>query len=212
MLFLRPHLSGSLAILAVLAFSACAQHGGALLPTSPQAVAAPDRRPPSCKRQVDESEYATVSGKLRTGGGSFCIPAYGGFGGNLNYPSVSPSITITLSTSTQNYDNFPALGSGTPIFYLALSTSGAVTFGGNVKSGGGLAGKQIIPGDPYSIFGEASIYGYKVKFGPCYSTATKGRYGGVIGGIGGLLKNEKIPLKVSAVFEVYSGEQTSMQC
>jgi len=212
MSFPRPRLSGSLAIVAVLAFSACAQHGGALLPTASQAVAIPDRTPHKCKGQVNESEYATLSAKLKTGGGSFCIPAYGGFGGKLNYPSVSPSITLTLSTSTQNYDNFPTLGSGTPIFYLAFTTSGEVTFGGKIKSGGGLTGKQIIAGDPYTAYGEATIYGYKAKFGPCYTTATKGKYGGVVGGIGGLLKNEQIPFKVSGVIEIYSGEQTSMQC
>jgi hypothetical protein len=212
MSFLPRRLPGSLAIVAALAFSACAQHGSALVPTSPQAVANPDRKPPKCKGQVDKSEYSTLSGTLKTGGGSFCIPAYGGFGGKLNYPSLSPSITLTVSTSTQNYDNFPTLGSGTPIFYLAFTTSAAVTFGGNIKSGGGLTSKQIIAGQPYSAYGEASVYGYKVKFGPCYTTATKGKYGGVIGGIGGLLKNEQIPFKVSGVIEIYSGEQSGTQC
>jgi hypothetical protein len=205
-------LRATIAVAVTIVLGACAQHGSALLPTSPQAVATPDRKPPSCKGQVNESEYGTLTGKLKTGGGSFCIPAYGGFGGKLNYPSLSPSITLTLSTSTQNYDNFPTLGSGTPIFYLAFTTSGSVTFGGKIKSGGGLTGKQIIAGDPYSAYGEATIYGYKVKFGPCYTTATKGKYGGVVGGIGGLLKNEQIPFKVSGVIEIYSGEQTSMQC
>jgi hypothetical protein len=208
----RLRFSGSLAIVAVLAFSACAQHGSALLPTSSQAVVTPDRNPPKCKGQVDKSEYATLSGTLKTGGGSFCIPAYGGFGGKLHYPSLSPSITLTVSTSTENYDNFPTLGSGTPIFYLAFTTSGKVTFGRNIKSGGGLTSKQITVGDPYTAYGEASIYGYKVKFGPCYTTATKGKYGGVIGGIGGLLKNEEIPFKVSGVIEIYSGEATGTQC
>ena len=209
---LGHRLAGSLAIVATLVFSACAQHGNGPLPVSPQAVAIPDRKPPSCKGQVNKSEYATLSGKLKTGGGSFCIPAYGGFGGKLNYPSLSPSITLTVSTSTQNYDNFPTLGSGTPIFYLAFTTSTGVTFGGNIKSGGGLTSKQIIVGDPYTAYGEASVYGYKVKFGPCFTTATKGKYGGVIGGIGGLLKGEQIPFKVSGVIEIYSGEQTSMNC
>jgi hypothetical protein len=212
MSFLRPRLPGSLAIVAALAFSACAQHGGTLLPASSPAVATPDRNPPKCKGQVEKSEYATLKGTLKTGGGSFCIPAYSGFGGKLHYPSLSPSITLTLSASTQNYDDFPTLGSGTPIFYLAFTTSGAVTFGGNIKSGGGLTSKQIVAGQPYSAYGEASVYGYKVKFGPCYTTAAKGKYGGVIGGIGGLLKNEQIPFKVSGVIEIYSGEQSGTQC
>ncbi len=208
----RSWLRATLAAAVTIGFAACAQHGGTLLPTSPQAVVNPDRKPPKCKGQVNESDYATLKGTLKTGGGSFCIPAYGGFGGKLNYPSLSPSITLTLGASTQNYDNFPTLGSGTPIFYLAFTTSGAVTFGGKIKSGGGLTSKQIIAGNPYSAYGEASVYGYKVKFGPCSTTATKGKYGGVIGGIGGLLKNEQIPFKVSGVIEVYSGEQSGSQC
>jgi hypothetical protein len=205
-------LRATIASAVTIMLSACAGHGGAPLPTSAQAIVTPDRTPPSCKGQVNESDYATLTGKLKTGGGSFCIPAYGGFGGNLKYPSLSPSITLTLSTSTETYDNFPTLGSGTPIFYLAFTTSGAVTFGKNIKSGGGLTGKQIIAGDPYTAYGEASIYGYKVKFGPCFTTATKGKYGGVIGGIGGLLKGEQIPFKVGGVIEIYSGEQTGIEC
>jgi hypothetical protein len=207
-----PRLSGPLAIVGVLIFSACAQHAAAPLPAAPQAIAIPDRTPPSCKGQVNKSDYATVSGSLKTTGGSFCIPAYGGFGGQLRYPSLSPTISLTLDAGTSNFDNFPTLGSGTPIVYLGFSTSAGTTFGSNLKSGGGLAGKQIVPGDPYTAYGEATVYGDKVKFGPCYVTATKSKYGGEIGRIGALLKGEDIPFKVSGVIEIYSGEQTGMEC
>jgi hypothetical protein len=209
---LGHRLAGSLAIAATLVFSACAQHGNGVPAVSAQAVAIPDRTPPSCKGQVDKSDYATLTGTLKTAGGSFCIPAYGGFGGDLKYPSLSPSIQLTLSSGTENFDNFPTLGSGTPIFYLAFSTSGGTTFGRDLKSGGGLTGKQVVSGQPYTAYGEASAFGDKVKFGPCYATATKGKYGGVIGGIGALLKSEDIPVKVSGVIEIYSGEQTSKEC
>jgi len=209
---LGHRLAGSLAIVATLVFSACAQRSNGLLPVSPQAVVTPDRTPRSCKGQVNKSEYATLTGKLKTAGGSFCIPAYGGFGGGLKYPSLNPSIQLTLSSGTENFDNFPTLGSGTPIFYLAFSTSGGTTFGKDLKSGGGLTGKQVVAGQPYTAYGEASVFGYKAKFGPCYTTATKGKYGGVIGGVGALLKNEDIPVKVSGVIEIYSGEQTGMEC
>jgi hypothetical protein len=209
---LGHRLAGSLAIVATLVFSACAQHSNGPLPVSPQAVVTPDRTPRSCKGQVNKSEYATLTGKLKTAGGSFCIPAYGGFGGDLKYPSLNPSIQLTLSSGTENFDNFPTLGSGTPIFYLAFSTSSGTTFGKDLKSGGGLTGKQVVAGQPYTAYGEASVFGYKAKFGPCYTTATKGKYGGVIGGVGALLKNEDIPFKVSGVIEIYSGEQTGMEC
>lgn len=212
MSFPRYRLSGWLAIAAAVTLSACAQHASTLLPVSSQSVALPDRNPPNCKGQKTEKDYSTITASLKTSGGSFCIPAYGGFGGKLKYPNLSPSIQLTLSASTENYDNFPTLGSGTPIFYLAFSTSGGTTFGGNLKSGGGLTSKQIVPGDDYTAYGQASIYGYKVDFGPCYTTATKGRYGGVIGGIGALLKGEQIPFKVSGVIEIYSGQQSGTEC
>jgi len=173
---LGNRVAGPLAITATLAFSACAQYGNGPLPISSQAVAIPDRTPRSCKGQVNKSEYATLTGKLKTAGGSFCIPAYGGFGGDLKYPSLHPSIQLTLSSGTENFDKFPTLGSGTPIFYLAFSTSGGTTFGKDLKSGGGLTGKQVVAGQPYTAYGEASVFGDKVKFGPCYTTATKGKY------------------------------------
>jgi len=47
-------------------------------------------------------------------------------------------------------------------FILRLPHRARSTFGGKIKSGGGLTGKQIIAGDPYTAYGEASIYGYKV--------------------------------------------------
>jgi hypothetical protein len=209
---LGHRLAGSLAIVATLVFAACAQHGNGLPSVSPQAVAVPDRTPRSGKGQVNKSEYATLTGKLKTAGGPFCIPAYGGFGGDLKYPSLNPSIQLTLSSGTENFDNFPTLGSGTPIFYLAFSTSGGTTFGKDLKAGGGLTGKQVVAGQPYTAYGQATVFHDKVKFGPCSTTATKGKYGGVIGGIGALLKSEDIPFKVSGVIEIYSGEQTGVEC
>jgi hypothetical protein len=209
---LRHCLSGSLAIMAAIALSACAQHGGALVPTSFQSVAVPNLNPPSCPGQVNESEYATRTAKLRLRGGAFCIPEYGGFGGKLDYPNLNSAIALTLSSSTQNYDNFPTLGSGTPIFYLAFSTSGAVTIGNRVRTHNGLSSKQILVGEPYTAYGEVTVYGIGAKFGPCYTTATKGKYGGLLSGIGTLLKGQQIPVKVSGVIEIYSGQQTGIKC
>jgi hypothetical protein len=212
MLLLRYRLAGSLAIAASFMLSACAQHGATLLPASPTGVAVPDRKPPQCSGQQNEKQYATLTGTLSTQGGSFCIPEYKGYGGKLNYPSLNPSITLTLSTSNQNWNDEPELGSGTAQFYLEFETSGKTQFGGNLKSGGGLTGKKIVAGKPYTAYGEASIEGYEVKFGPCYTTATKGRFGGVIGGIGALLKGEDIPFAVSGVIEIYSGQDTGTEC
>jgi hypothetical protein len=208
----RYALRATLAIATALLLAACAQHGGSVLPASPQAAALPDLSPPDCKGQQNEQDYATLTASLSTSGGSFCIPAYGGFGGKLKYPSVSPSIKLTLSTSTENYNNQPILGSGSPLFFLEFSTSGATTFGRKLKAGGGLTGSEIVKGQPYTAYGRASLYGYKITLGPCYAVATKGKYGGVIGGLGSLIKGESIPFAVSGVIEVYSGRQTSTKC
>lgn len=210
---MRLHLGRRAAFsIAAVLLASCAQHGATLPGLSPQSLALPDAKPPQCKGQQNEKDYATVTGTLKTQGGTFCIPAFGGFGGKLKYPSLDPSIQFTLSSSTTNYNNQPILGSGNPFFYLEFSTSAGTTFGSNLKSGGGLTGRKIIAGQAYTAYGEASIYGYKVKFGPCYTTATQGKYGGVIGGIGALIKGQNIPFKVSGVIEIYSGQQTSYGC
>jgi hypothetical protein len=43
-------------------------------------------------------------------------------------------------------------------------------------------------------------------------TATKGKYGGVIGGVGTLLKGVTIPAAVNGVIEIYSGDQGGPLC
>ena len=95
---------------------------------------------------------------------------------------------MKLISSTTDYNHQPQLGQGTAIFYLQLAISGGTKFGENVSAGGGLTGQQIVPGQPYTAYGRASVSGFHVNFGPCYAVATKGKYGGVIGGIGTLLK------------------------
>jgi hypothetical protein len=195
--------------------AACAQHGGAGLPSIPaaaQRAALPDANPPQCKGQQNEPYYATLTVKLKTKGGAFCIPEFGGYGGKVQYPSVDPSVKLTLTSSTTDYNDLPQLGSGTAIFYLQLSISGGTSFGSNTKAGGGLTSSAIVPGDDYTAFGEATIFGYHYKFKPCYTVATQGKYGGVIGGLGSLLKGIDVPTSGSGFIEVYSGQQASNEC
>ncbi len=75
-----------------------------------------------------------------------------------------------------------------------------------------MTAKKIVPGKPYTAYGQAKVSGLTFNFGPCYSVATKGKYGGVIGGIGTLLKGQSIPVAASGVIEIYSGKQTSTKC
>lgn len=205
----------SIALTIAALLAACAPHGSAVPPSSSLAMersALPDLTPPKCSGQRDKKDYAEVKAALKTNGGAFCIPEFGGFGGRVKYPGTNPSVNVTVISSTTNYDNMPKLGSGSPIFYLQLAISGSTTFGTNVGAGGGLTSAKIVPDDPYTVYGQAKIHGFKVNFGPCYAVARTGKYGGVIGGIGSLLKGESVPAAASAVIEIYSGQQTSKPC
>jgi hypothetical protein len=215
MSIVRSSLLAAGAVATGVLLGACAQHSGAALPITAGASARvnlPDANPPQCKGQKNEQYYATVTAKLKTKGGAFCIPEFGGFGGKVQYPSVDPSVKLTLTSSTTDYNNLPQLGSGTAIFYLQLSISGGTSFGSNTKAGGGLTSQAIVAGDDYTAFGEAVIFGYHYKFKPCYTVATQGKYGGVIGGLGSLLKGVDVPTSGSGFIEVYSGQQASEQC
>jgi hypothetical protein len=221
MLLARFSLRGSLALAAGAVLAACAQHG-TMLPSSPlapaftggalQSIALPDATPPKCKGQKDTKKYSSLTVTLSTKGGSFCIPAYRGFGGSIKYPGANPSVKLGLISSTTDYNKLPQLGSGKPIFYLQLALSGGTTFGANVPAGGGLAAKKIVPGKSYTAFGEAVVDSIPVAFTPCYAVATKSKYGGAIGGLGTLLKNQSVPTSASGFIEIYPGAQTSGKC
>jgi hypothetical protein len=178
----------------------------------PQQGALPEAGPPACKGQKDAKRYASLTVTLSARGGSFCIPEFGGFGGKIKYPSADPAVKLKLVSSTTDYNHQPQLGQGTAIFYLQLAISDGTKFGNNVSAGGGLTGQQIVPGQPYTAYGRASVSGFHINFGPCYTVATKGKYGGVIGGIGTLLKGVTVPVAASGLIEIYSGEQTTKQC
>jgi hypothetical protein len=211
-------LRSSLVLVAAAALAACAQHGGATLPAAPLAVqdnvSIPDAAatPPPCKGQKVTKNFASANTTLATKGGSFCIPAFGGFGGTISYPKAKPAVKVTVTSSSTDYNKLPQLGTGTAIFYLQISFASGTSFGNEIRPVGGLTGAAITKGKPYTIFGQATISGQKVKLGPCYSVATKGKYGGVVGAIGALLEYGIIPTKTNGFLEVYSGKQTSTVC
>lgn len=201
------------------ALGACAQNGAASLTPSalaPQASQAilplAASTPPPCTGQKNKSKFSTASTHLLTKGGTFCVPSFGGFGGAIAYPSVKPAIRLTVTSSTTDYNHVPQLGSGTAIFYLNFTIPNAVTFGNKIKDVQGLTSATIKSGTAYSMFGQATIEGSTVKIGPCYSVASSGKYGGVIGAIGALFEFAQIPYKGTAFIEVYSGKQTSTKC
>lgn len=210
-------------LLATAALCACAQHGSGLLPgnlpaasalagASPRSGILPEAAPPSCKGQKTTKTHATLTEKLLTTGGKLCIPAFGGFGGTIEYPGADPSVKMKLTSSTTDYDKMPKLGPGTAIFYLQLAISSGTYFGTSVPAGGGLASKKIAPGAAYTAFGQATVYGFTVKFTPCYIVAKKSPYGGVVGGVGSLLKGQDVPAAATGVIEIYAGKHARGKC
>ena len=167
-------------------------------PTGTSSVAA-------CTGQTTGGSSASVTQTLATSGGSLCIPAFGGFGGAIAYPTSSNAVNITLTSSTTNTGGYPALGTTTPIFYLGISLAGGTTFGTGAPAGGGLAAPSatIVPGQTYTVYGQATLLGVPVNFSPCQSVATAGGGGtGVISGLGTVLKNVSVPISASGVLEI----------
>jgi hypothetical protein len=177
-------------------------------PTGTSSVAA-------CTGQTTGASSANVTQTLATAGGSLCIPAFGGFGGSIAYPTSSNAVNITLTSSTTNTAGYPALGSTTPIFYLGISLAGGTTFGTGAPAGGGLAAPSatIVPGQTYTVYGQATLLGVPVNFSPCQSVATAGGGGtGVISGLGTVLKNVSVPISASGVLEIEPGASGSGPC
>lgn len=209
------------ALIAFAALAACSSHGSmpSALPQTPAFAGSAQPldeallAPPACKGQKTTKTHSTVSDKLLTSGGRICIPSFGGFGGTVAYPPANPSIVLTLISSTTNYTGkLPSLHSGQPIFYLQIAIPSGTTFGTGVPAGGGLTAASITAGKAYTVYGQAKIDGFPFNFTPCTAVATKGKYGGVIGGVGTLLKGQSVPGAASGVIEIYAGKSATGKC
>jgi hypothetical protein len=177
--------------------------GPTTAPTTAPTSAPTGTAPLACTGQTTTGTNASVTQALATAGGSLCIPAFGGFGGTLNYPTVTSSVNVTLTSSTTNDASFPSLGTVTPIFFLQIALAGGTTFGTGAAAGGGLASTSIVVGQTYTVFGQATIAGIPLNFSPCQSVATAGAGGtGVISGLATVLKNAAIPLAATGVLEI----------
>ncbi|HEY1429793.1 MAG TPA: hypothetical protein VGF18_09485 [Candidatus Tumulicola sp.] len=205
------------ASIAISLLAACAQSASGSLPATgamrQPATMEAKTAPPPCKGQQTSKKYATVEEQLQAGGGEACIPAFGGYGGKIGYPDLSPSIALTITTSTTNYNGMPALGnSGTPILYIQLAISGKTSFGQTIEHNGALEGAGIVPGQTYTAFGQASAFGIKEDLPPCFAIAKKSKFGGKFNGLGTLLKGQSIPTAATGVVEIYPGKQASEKC
>lgn len=200
--------------LAVAMLAGCGGSQTALTGTMPAtaAFARAVTGPPTCKGQRTTKKYGNVTVKLKTKGGSFCIPAFGGFGGSMQYPGVERSVKLTIRTSTENIYNEPQLGTGTSIVYLNLHFHAGTHFGSKLKSYGGLTSQTIYAGDTYTAYGIVAVGNLVLMFPPCYTVATQGPYGGVLPNLGELFSGTTITGAGYGVIEIYSGEQVSQAC
>lgn len=202
-----------LALAAAGMLAACGRMPATLPQTVPASAAAPAvATPPPCFRQRTTKKYGNKTVTLKTQGGGFCVPSFGGFGGNVQYPGVERAVALTIRTSTSNIYNEPLLGSGAPVVYLNLHFHAGTHFGTSFASKGGLTGAGLQAGDPYTAFGIVAVGHLVLMFPPCYSTATSGRYGGVFPDMGALFSGTTITGNGFGVIEIYEGEQTDTQC
>lgn len=63
---------------------------------------------------------------IKVSGGSWCVPAFGGWGGAFQYPNdlVNKTFKVELIGSTTAYNSsFPPTGSRTPIFFCSTCSA-----------------------------------------------------------------------------------------
>ncbi len=203
------HLAGYAVASAILVVASAAASGET---RSPAAFARAVSGPPACARQRTMMTYGGHSGELRPGGGSFCIPAFGGFGGSLQYPRGERAVILSIRTSTANIYNEPLLSSGAPIVYLNLHFHAGTHFGSKLKSNGGLTSAAIQVGSAYTAYGIVAVGHLSLMFAPCYTVATQGPYGGVLANLGDLFSDTTITGAGFGVIEIYPGALVSQVC
>jgi hypothetical protein len=180
---------------------------------APDAVRPAATSVPSCVGQRTTSKYGELTARLKRTGGSLCIPAYGGFGGSMQYPRVDRSAKLTIRTSLEDLYDEPQLGnSGAPMVYINLHFHRGTHFGNRVQSNAGLTSAAIVPGDSYTAYGIVGVGHLILRFPPCYSVAVSGPDGGIFPNLGNLFNEITITGAGYGVIEIYSGEQVSQTC
>ncbi len=165
-----------------------------------------------CKGQKNSKKYAADTEVLSTKGGALCVPVFGGFSGTTPYAPASPSIKVTLTTSTSDYNGkLPQLGKGTALLYSQFSFAAETTFGKKARGDYEITGSQISPGKAYTLFGQFIIDGKKTNKSPCYAVASKGQHGGVFNAGPGI-ENSSISAHTLIIAEIYPGKQASTPC
>jgi hypothetical protein len=181
-------------------------------PTLPDVTA-----PPKCKGQKQSKDYASVAKEpiKEVAGGNDCVPAFGGWGGDLQFPGTyNDSYTVSLTSSTTAYKGglFPPGGSQKPIFYLQIDFSGFPGFYKTLPKGNPLESTHLTAGNPYTILVKEYFYalGWD-EVGECYQIARKAKDGNGLADAGTIFEGVTI-LEMKNVLEVFKGELVSNQC
>ncbi len=193
--------------------SGCASQPNAVVPAQSASSLAvlPQAGPPACKGQKTTKSNSTAVETLSGKGGSLCIPAFRGFGGALGYPGASPSGKVTVTSTTIN-DDFPYPGSGSPIFYLEIALPAATSFGARLPPASGLTAKTIKAKADYTVFLAYLKYGFWYAGSTCYAVAKPGKFGGVLAGLGEVLKSATFGGAYTILLEIYPNKQSGTAC
>jgi hypothetical protein len=132
--------------------------------TLPRAIALPAvsglpaTTPLQCVHQHGTKKYAQLDVTLKTHESEFCVPAFHGYGGTIDYPAVERSAKLVLRSALTNLYDDPLLGtSGTPMFYLNLHFRSGASFGTQFGSTDGLTGSEIVAGQSYTAYGIVTV-------------------------------------------------------
>ncbi|MGC1381065.1 MAG: hypothetical protein WA814_08590 [Candidatus Baltobacteraceae bacterium] len=201
------------ATLAAIAVSGCASQSNATMPqlNAPSSIVLPQAGPPACKGQKNTKTYSSAVETLSNKDGALCIPSFHGLGGTLEYPGAKPSGKVTV-TSTTIDNGFPYPGTGTAVFYMEIALPAATSFGKTLHAGSGLTGKQIKSKADYTVFLSYFKYGFWYAGSSCYTTATPGKYGGVLGHLASVLKGQSFAGPYTILLEVYPNQQSTTTC
>ena len=174
----------------------------------------PDAVPPKCKGQKNTKQYASVDGQhVTTQGVSVCVPAFGGWGGSLQFPAANAPTSLSLISSTTAYEPglFPPPGSKAPVFYLQFAFGMDLTFGSKLPAGNGIASAKIVPKRAYTVSATLNFGSLWENVNSCYTVAKKSQYGGSIGRVGGVFLGHGLNHS-TGVIEIFSGKLVTNAC
>lgn len=165
------------------------------------------RTPPKCKGQKSIPHGAQVIEYISRRGEALCAPSFDGFGGELGFPGAHPPGKIKLIVRA---NQVMKLGDLKAIFTLEWLPAWQFSFGSTAPPGG-ITGKKIIPGKTYTAYGRYSFDGGSAKVGPCYSVASRGKFGGVFKNLGTLMEKRSGAFFVWTL-GIFRGKEAKRSC